>query len=424
MKTCAFKTLGCKVNQYETQAIRESLARAGFAEVGESKAPDFYIINTCTVTGRGDSDSRRAIQKAHRMSPRSSIIVTGCCANDNDWIGGIEGVKLIIKNESKNRISELLRGGSTNKPGDIFDLRISDFEGRSKAFIKIQDGCSYRCSYCKIPSVRGPSKSRPLTEAVDEAKRLLDNGFKELVLTGISLGSYKGGIIKLLQKLATLRPAALDDEFRIRISSIEPADVKRGLVDFMAEHKDKICNHLHVPLQSGDDDVLKAMRRPYAVSRYLKIIDLIRRKIPDVAITTDVIVGFPTETEEAFKNTLKTLKEIAPARGHVFAYSPREGTPAHALKDIVPNRIKSGRSKAVRDILSATSLDYRKRFIGKRLRVLIETKRDKASGLLTGYSNNYIRVNIKNGDNSIINSLANIRITDANSNETIGELNI
>lgn len=398
MKTIKFFTLGCKVNQYETQSIREQFLKAGFIEINNHKPADIYVINTCTVTHKADRDSRRLIYLAQRENPTSQIIVTGCYTElDSAEIAKIPGVTRIVKNQDKNRILELLNeNNEINEHNDNNEIGISSFSGHTRAFLKIQDGCNNLCAYCKVPLVRGPSRSRPLEGIIREARELLKNGFKEIVLCGICLGAYGRDLVPALNLVDVI--VALEDIkglLRIRLSSIEAGDVTDELIQKIAQSK-KLCRHLHIPIQSGDDTILKKMNRKYTRTDYLNLIDKIKSYIPDIAITTDVLVGFPGETEENFENTLKLIKEIMPLRIHIFPYSPRAGTFAacHFKDELNPLIIKK-RISRLKNISQICSLAYKKQFLNKDMEVLIEAQSKENSDFWEGYAHNYIKIQVK-----------------------------
>jgi len=392
------------VNQYETQAIREQFIGEGFIEKKRKEAADFYVINTCTVTGKADNESLYLIRRCHRENPQGKIVVTGCLAElDKELIAGLSGVSLIQKNSAKEftarevirkLASPLQRKGqdeSQKKPS----YTISYFEGRSRAFLKIQDGCNNRCAYCKVPLVRGNSKSRLLNDIVEEAQRLVKNGFKEIVLTGICLGSYgkdlkpRKSLIQVISELEKI--SALS---RIRLSSIEARDVSDALIRRMRNSK-KLCHHLHIPFQSGDDKVLKSMKRNYTHKYYVSMAQRLIKQIPDIALTTDIIVGFPGETESAFNNTLRLIKEILPLKVHIFPYSDREGTFACGIQEkIKPETIRE-RKKNLFKVSETCSFEFKKQFIGVSMEVLIDSKEKAENGLWSGYTSNYLRVAVK-----------------------------
>lgn len=399
MKTVKFYTLGCKVNQYETQVIREQFLRGGFEEIDNGKIADIYIINTCTVTANADRDSRRLISQVHRQNPQAKIVVTGCYTElDSDEIAKIPGVTHIIKNKDKNRIIELL-----NEPNELSEhneIGISSFKGHTRAFLKIQDGCNNSCSYCKVPLVRGISRSRHLEVILKEAERLVKNGYKEIVLTGICLGAYGQDLnpkISILDVIEGLEK--IEGLLRIRLSSIEAADVSDGLIDKMAQLK-KLCRHLHIPLQSGNDEILKKMNRKYCRDDYLALIKRIKSLIPEIAITTDIMVGFPGESEINFQSTLGLIKEILPLKVHIFPYSRRESThAASSFKDEISPMLIKKRIARLKNLSHACASIYKKQFLNKDMDVLIEARVKDNPGFWEGYTDNYIRALVKSSQN-------------------------
>lgn len=441
MKSFFIQTLGCKVNQYESQAMREALLGAGYVEADSKKNADIYLLNTCTVTERADKESRYLAGSFSRSSPGAKVVVTGCYVEkDAGEIASIPGVTHIVRNGDKDRIAELVSEPFSPRAASVRheqrsaldhrpSVKITGFKGHTKAFVKIQDGCENACAYCKVPLVRGALRSRPLGDILDEAAALAGNGYKELVLTGICLGAWgkdlcceetasafglgTASLIDVLKALLSIRGS-----FRIRISSIEPKYVTDELIELMAG-EERICRHLHMPLQSGDDKVLRMMKRPYTTAGYARLVERARGRINDLAITTDVMVGFPGETAELFKNSLDFVRCIAPARTHIFTFSRRQGTAAYSMPgcaDAVTAKARHGEMEGVG--LNASYL-FRRGFVGKSLNVLVESKRDKDSGLLTGYSDNYIDV-LFSGPDTIMNSIAPVSITGADPANTIG----
>ena len=430
MKKVKFITLGCKVNQYDTQSIREKFLAAGFKEIDNGKKADIYVINTCTVTSTADCKSRYFIQNAYRDNPKARIIVTGCYTElDNDEIAKIPGVTHIIKNQDKTRILELLNPvrdtthlGNTaivsngvnehNEHNEHNVSGITHFAGHTRAFIKIQDGCNNFCSYCKVPLVRGASRSRAPEEILQEAGRLVKNGFKEIVLCGICLGSYGKDlqnnrelvfVIEELEKIEGL--------LRIRLSSIEAGDISEGLINKMAQSK-KLCQHLHIPMQSGDDEILEKMNRSYFRKDYLGLIKKIKSSIPEIAITTDVLVGFPGEREDNFNNTVKLVKEIMPSRTHIFPYSNRPGTLASKFQDRVSPLMIKERITRLAAVSKECALAYKKRFLNKDRGVLLEG-RSRNGKYWEGYSDNYIKARVKSGK-KLKNQLIRVRFKQIN----------
>jgi len=423
-------TLGCKVNQYETQSIREQLVSAGFIECLSKEVADLYVVNTCTVTEKADRQSRHMIGLFHKTNPNAKIVVTGCYAeSDSSDISFLPGVRHVVKNIDKSRIVDILRNKTPRPIGEQDAQRnsgITGFKGHTKAFVKIQDGCENKCAYCKVPLVRGASVSRPIEEIVREVRTLTGNGFKEIILTGICLGAWGKdmaisggesssdfGLVDVLKAINSI-----DGDFRIRLSSIEPIYVTDELLCFIAENS-RMCRHLHIPLQSGDDDVLKRMNRPYASARYKTIVDDCRKKIKDIAITTDIMVGFPGESEENFKNTVRFVKDFLPARTHIFTFSKRAGTPAFEMKPEIDADTMKRRYYELNTAALGSSCLYRSDFIGKKLEILVESKRDRPSGMLVGYSGNYIRT-LFEGDDSLMKSIVPVKIYDVNLIRTLG----
>ena len=372
------------MNQYETQEIRERFLGCGFKEAAGGKKADVYLINTCTVTHRADSDSLSFIRKAKKENKKAKVIVTGCLAElDTGKIKEACQECLIVKNRDKNKILKRRRKG------------ISYFKGHTRAFLKIQDGCNNSCAYCKVSLVRGGSRSKPLKEVIREAGELAKNGFKEVVLTGICLGAYgkdlhpKAGLIDVIEGIEKI-----EGILRIRLSSIEAGDITQELISKMRESQ-KLCRHLHIPIQSGDDRILKKMNRNYGRNTYLALVKSLKKSIPGIAITTDCLVGFPGEEEINFQNTLGLVKEILPLKVHIFPYSKREGTAAASLKDEVNPGIIKERISRLQNIAKQCSYDYIKQFLNSSIDVLMETASCAASGSWEGYSDNYIRVLVK-----------------------------
>ena len=408
--TFIIKTLGCKVNQYETQGMRENLIRTGFEETCDEKNACFAIINSCTVTGKADKETRNLINGIYRKNPKCKIAIAGCYAEsdrDRKTLLAIHGVSFIVRNKEKFNIARIFDPTALVEKAE--EKGIESLEGHERIFVKIQDGCNHKCSYCKVRLVRGESKSRTEEEIIEEIKNIIKNGYLEIVLTGICLGAWgrdlnnKKSLSKLLYKITNL-----EGNFRIRLSSIEPVYVTGDLLDVMSKSK-KICKHLHIPLQSGDDSILKLMRRPYNAKQFLSVIKSARKKMNNIAITTDVIVGFPGEEDKNFANTLETIKSISPSRMHVFPYSKREGTEAYGYKGMVDKKTIKKRAKFLRDLGCTLSKEFAKKFIKKEVDIIIENTRDKKTNLLLGYSGEYIRVLI-DGPDTIKNSMQMAKI--------------
>lgn len=464
MKTCAFITLGCKVNQYETQAIRESLTARGFVETGTEEAADLYVINTCTVTSASDEKSRQYIKKVRRKTPGATIVVTGCYAEaDAETVKKIEGVDYVITKAEEARLAEIVSRGTARRAsteatfvslenlnnnkstsplfpslqggerGDeksvfeltgnsIYDLKISHFAGHTKAFLKIEDGCDRYCSYCIIPYVRGGIRSRKLHDIREEAKRLIHNGYKEIILTGIHLGAYGRdvqGACRLLDVIHML--CNLSGLERLRLSSIEFNEITDDFIDLVVAYPKKVCPHFHIPLQSGDDFVLERMNRKYTASHYLEMLDTIRLKIELPSFTTDVLVGFPGETDAHFENTVNLCKKAGFSRMHIFPFSAREGTPAARMPDHCHPQIIKQRKLKLEAVANTLSFDYKKQFLDKHAEVLVEAKRDAKTNKLCGYSERYVKV-LFDGPDSAKNTIVAVRIEGITPSSAIGTL--
>jgi threonylcarbamoyladenosine tRNA methylthiotransferase MtaB len=371
--------------------MREQLTRSGLQELSNGKKTDCCIINTCTVTTSADRQSRYLIRLAKRENPNARVIVTGCYAHSNAAeLEKIDEVDLVLNNYKKERIAEFLN--PRNRTNIHLPFEISDFKSRTRAFVKIQDGCDNLCSFCKVPYVRGRSRSRIIDEIVDEVKRLSDNGYKEIVLTGICLGDYgkefsgKTDLVDLIDEIEKI-----EGILRIRLSSIEAKDVTDKLIKKMAKSS-KLCPHLHIPFQSGDDKILKHMNRRDTRQTYLKLVKKLKKNIKGMAISTDIMICFPGENKEEFNNTLDFLKEIVPSRVHIFTFQPRDKTPMSNCKSLIPRKIIKERYEQLKVLSDNLSFYFRKRFINKGLGVLFERKKDS---YWCGYSENYLLTYLK-----------------------------
>ncbi|MCP4190935.1 MAG: tRNA (N(6)-L-threonylcarbamoyladenosine(37)-C(2))-methylthiotransferase MtaB [Planctomycetaceae bacterium] len=392
-------TLGCKVNQYETEFVRQGLVDAGaFRDANQDEAADLCVVNTCTVTNEGDSKSRQAIRKLARQNPDARLIVMGCYATRApEELAQLPGVVEVVTD--KRELPDLLgRFGVVDIPNGI-----SRFGNRHRAYIKVQDGCLLRCSYCIIPKVRPQMSSRPLDEIVDEARRLANNGYREIVLTGIHLGHY--GVDQNWNKpkqdwlrLSTLlrRLMELPADFRVRLSSIEATEVTRELLEVMSDFSDRICPHLHVCLQSGSDRILRAMKRRWGTKRFIDRCALAQEKLHKPALTTDVIVGFPGETEEDFEQTCELVRQVGFSKVHVFPFSPRRGTPAAEMADQLPKGVKSARGRELARIESELREQYFSALCGEKLQVMVEGRLPEHSERVVGTSCRYAPVQLEN----------------------------
>lgn len=405
MKTVRFFTLGCKVNQYDTQGIRERFLGCGFKEADNGEVADIYIINTCTVTSEADQKSKNIIRRCIRTNPKARVIVTGCLVEkDSVSLSDIKGIDFIISKR-------------------FFPEGISDFSGHTRAFLKIQDGCNNFCSYCKVPLVRGSSRSKALDKIIQEARALVENGFKEIVLSGICLGSYGKDLKSQTKNLVDVISALENIEglLRIRLSSIEAVDISNELIKKIANSR-RLCRHLHIPLQSGDDKILEDMQRKYSRKDYLNLIQKIKNRIPDIAVTTDCLVGFPTEDEFNFKNTLDLIKEISPLKVHIFSYSPRPGTQAFNFRQRLNPHTLMLRVSQLKAVADSCNFTYRKQFVNKNMVVLIEAPYKESQGFWQGYTDNYIKVRVSSNQN-LKNQLICLKLKQVDKDSVLGEKN-
>jgi len=393
MPKVKFFTVGCKVNQYETQLMREIiLSHLDFEEVEGSCLSDLYIINTCTVTHRADRDSLNLIRKAREENPLALIVACGCLTElDSEKIKGIDRRIIIVRNKEKKELLKKLPFTNYRLPINNYQ-GISYFKGHTRAFLKIQDGCNNFCSYCKVPLVRGPSISKELEKIIEEFKNLISNGYKEIVLCGVSLGSFgkdlkeNTNLIRLLESLDNLQ-----GDFRIRLSSLEAWDIDDEFMEKINKIK-KLCPHLHIPMQSGDSKILKLMNRPISPEFYLEKIEKLKEKIPDLVITTDVLVGFPQEEEENFLNTLNLIKKIKPLKVHIFSFSPRPYTRAFHLEGKINEKEIKRRIDFLKEEVKKISYNVKQEFLGKSMRVLFESKEKEACWV--GFTDNYLKVKL------------------------------
>lgn len=399
MKSVAFCTLGCKVNQYETEAMLEMFVNAGYQAVDFDKYADIYVINTCTVTSISDRKSRQMIRRALRLNPDAYIVVCGCYAQTApEKISAIDGVSLVLGTNERNRIVELAEKkyngiivNSISTMREFEKLTINDTRHRSRAYVKVQEGCNQFCSYCIIPYARGPIRSRPLAEIVEESKKLVGAGFTEIIYVGIHVASY--GLDNMGIDLADMliEVNKIDGLKRIRLSSIEPMTLNKTFCERIKDC-DKLCPHFHLSLQSGCDDTLKRMNRRYTTDEYYEIIKGLRTYFPGCAITTDIMVGFPGETDEEFNKTLEFVKKVNFAEAHIFKYSRRSGTKADKMPDQIPPEIKELRSKDLFRVCDKSHEEFLNNHIGKTLRVLFE---ERSGDYMEGKTPDYATVRYK-----------------------------
>lgn len=402
-KVAAFHTLGCKVNQDESEAMETLFKQAGYAIGDFEEAADVYVINTCTVTHLSDRKSRQMIRRARKTNPDAVVLVTGCYAQtSSEEVAAMEDVDLVVGNNQRSHVVELVEAfehdhqkrqlvTASRTFTDFEELPMDREIHMTRAYLKVQEGCEQFCTYCIIPYARGPLRSRSLDNTLAEAKKLEEAGFKELILTGIHLGAYgqeKGGSGLDITKLCQ---AILDatDHIRLRLSSLEPTEVSDELIELIA-HNDRMCRHLHLPLQAGHDEVLKRMNRPYDTADYRAQLEKIRQAVPDIAISTDLMVGFPGETDDQFRSCLAFCDEMAFSGMHIFKYSPREGTPASLFPDQISAADKDQRSKKMAAVAEKNKQRFQERFLGQKVLVLAEEQGE--DGAWEGHTDNYLLV--------------------------------
>lgn len=425
----AFFTLGCKVNQNDSASLAALFQNKGYSVVPFEKSADIYVINTCSVTRTSDRKSAQIIRKAIGLTPGAVVVVTGCFAQmAPEEVSKIPGVNLVVGMAERPRIVELVESFMANRQnlmaiceGDgsnssFWSLDTAEATARTRATLKIEDGCEQFCSYCIVPYARGKVRSQPPNLVQEDFRRFLERGFKEIVLTGIHLGSYGKDLgvpfSSLLRELIKI-----PGDFRIRLGSIEPYDLSNSLLDLITG-SDKICQFLHIPLQSGCDRILELMNRDYRTAFYAGLLSNIRARNPLMGIGTDLIVGFPGETEADFQVTRDFILHQNFSRIHVFRFSPRPGTQAATLPDRVPKKVQEARSQIVQQLAAGTAAAFARKFMEKPVRVLFE---EQERGVWTGLSGEYLRVHI-HSELNLRNSLRMVAVSKVNGNDLEGEL--
>jgi len=434
MKKVAVNTLGCRTNQLESSIIIDDFSKNGWEIVKFSDIADIYIINTCTVTGKSDTNSRYYIRQAKRTNPNAKIVVTGCYAQTSpEELSNLAEIDLIIGNAEKANLFEIVNAffvkNSDKKvlvtdimqENEFRDKKALSASGRTRVNIKIQDGCNYRCSYCIVPYARGKSRSNSIENILDQVKKMTDQGYKELIISGIHLGQW-GLDLSLKNSLASLirEIEKIENLKRFRISSIDPMEFNEDLIETLI-NSNKFCKHLHISLQSGCDEILKQMKRRYTVEYYSDLIMNLTNNIENLAIGSDIIVGFPGETEEYFNTTHESLKSLPVSYIHVFSYSRRKGTPADKMPNQVNDFTKKKRNSLLTKLAAEKNFEFRKSQIGKEAEILVEFSRDKKTGLLKGMTDNFISV-LTEGDDCYKNNLTKVVITEAASDFTKGKI--
>ena len=428
----AFQNVGCKLNLYEVEALKTGFHQRGYQIVPFGDQADIFVVNTCTVTGSGDADSRKVVRRARRANPAATVVATGCYAQRRPGELSEIGANLVVGNSQKPSLldhleahlsaaSELPRPlPQASRSNNFLQIEGVVEQGRTRGTLQIQDGCDEHCTYCIIPQVRGPGLSRPPAETLEQARRMVQGGYRELALTGVHTGSYgndldqKDGLPKLLRELENI-----DGLERIRLNSIEPGSLSDALIHHVAASK-KCCRHFHIPLQSGDDQTLKRMGRHYTRAYYAERLEMIATLIPDCAVGADVMVGFPGETEEHFENTRALIDDLPITYLHVFPFSLRTTTPAERMQGHLGNQVKQERSRCLIALGQHKRLEFHQRFIGRQLQILVEDRLDKATGLRVGLSDNYIKV-VFEGGRTDPNHFVEALITQAREDLVFGE---
>lgn len=421
----AFSTLGCRVNHYESEAMAEKFIREGYEVTEFTEVADVYVINTCTVTNMGDKKSRQIISRARRLNPDAIIAVVGCYSQiAPKEVSAIDGVDVVLGTRNKGDVVYYVNKARDEQAAQIYvesvlrnkkfeALNIEEYQDKTRAFLKIQDGCNRFCAYCIIPYSRGSVCSKEPRQVLDEINKLSEHGFKEIILSGIHTASYgldlddEITLVDLLEEIEKL-----DGIERVRIGSIEPAFFTPEVVEKIKNMK-KLCPQFHLSLQSGCNATLKRMNRRYTAEEYERIVNILRENIKDVSITTDVIVGFPGETEEEFNETYEFLKRIKLTKTHVFKYSPREGTKAATMPNQLDGTVKDKRSKALIELNNKNEGDFTKSIVGRVMDVLIEQPVKGKDDVYEGYTRNYVKVEVKGIEENLKGQIVNCKIEEA-----------
>ena len=430
----AFATLGCRVNQYESEAMAEKFIREGYEVVDFDQFSDVYVINTCTVTNMGDKKSRQIISRARRSNPDAIIAAVGCYSQMSPKeVSEIPGVDVVLGTRNKGDVVYYVnKAKDEGKPqvhvqgvlqNKVFeDLKIEDYQDKTRAFLKIQDGCNRFCTYCTIPYARGSVCSKDPNKVLSEVKELAKNGFKEVILSGIHTASYGldlEGNVSLISIIEEIEK--IDGIERIRIGSIEPAFFTPEVIEKIRGFK-KLCPHFHLSLQSGCDATLKRMNRRYTAKEYEDSVNLLRETLPDVSISTDVIVGFPGETEEEFNETYEFLKRIKLTKTHIFKYSPRKGTKAADMPNQIDGKIKDERSKKLIELNDINEKAFTEKFIGREMDVLMEQRVKGKEDVYEGYTRNYIKVEVHCMAANITGRIVDVKLEKAEKDYAIADM--
>jgi threonylcarbamoyladenosine tRNA methylthiotransferase MtaB len=429
-RTVSFATLGCRLNQVDTQQIQTLLEARGFRTVDFAEPADVVVVNTCTVTARAELSDRQTIRRAARVSPRATLVVTGCWAQTSPGaVAGLKDVDLVVGNADKHRLPELIERIGTDRVhvSDIGDVRALEvtpaarLSGRSRAFLKVQDGCQHRCAFCVVPLARGSSRSLDPKAVLDQARRLVGAGHPEIVLTGVDLGHYGADLVPRTSLAALVRSLGEIPGLRwVRLSSLLPAYFTPELTEVVTTSP-VVAPHFHIPLQSGSDRVLKAMRRPYNTRMYRALVERLAAARPRLGLGADLIAGFPGETENDFAETVAYVRDLPFSYLHVFPYSARSGTEAFGLPGQPDSAVTTRRSGLLRDIGRAKSDEFRRGLIGHVEDALVLETQDRASGALVGLTGNFVEA-VFSGPPELVRTLTRIRITGVQEERTLGEL--
>jgi len=427
-KTVALHTLGCKLNFSETSAIADQFIKNGFSVIDFDKKADVYVFNTCTVTENAEKECRQIVRRALRINPDAYVIVTGCYAQLRpEEISAIDGVNAVLGSNEKFKVFEILNDFNKTDVSCVFVSPTENLNGfgkavssenvnRTRAFFKVQDGCDYKCSFCTIPLARGKSRSMEMDELVKEFKKIINDGYKEVILTGVNVGDYKNNsgnnLLSVLKNLIKI-----DGDFRIRISSIEPNLLSDEIICLTAE-TEKLCKHFHIPLQSGSNEILKRMQRRYTSEDYKNLITKIKNLMPQAGIGIDVIVGFPGETDELFEETFNFLSNLPFSYLHVFTYSERPFTKAISMSGKVPIEVRKKRNNSLRTLSDIKKNSFYNSLLGTTQRVLFES--DNNNGIIKGFTSNYVRVACK-FNRDFINTFQEIHLTEVKDDLVLGE---
>jgi len=429
----AFATLGCRVNQYESEAMTEMFLKEGYEVVDFKNLADVYVINTCTVTNMGDKKSRQMISRAKRLNEEAIIAVVGCYSQiAPEAVSMLDGVDIVLGtrnkgeivycvNRFKNEGKKIIKVDQVLKNTEFEQLNIEEYQDKTRAFLKIQDGCNRFCSYCMIPFARGAVCSKEPSKVIEEVEQLAKHGFKEIILSGIHTASYG---IDLKEKVTLIDILEAVDKIegieRVRIGSIDPTFFTQEIVDRITV-LNKLCPQFHLSLQSGCDETLQRMNRRYTSDEYREIVEVLRKNIKDVSITTDIIVGFPGETTEEFGTTFRFLEEIKLSKLHVFKYSPREGTKAAVMKNQVDGKDKDDRSNKLINLNLESEKEFMSKFIGSNAKVLFEDRVQGKENIFEGYTSNYLKV-LAHSEKEISGALLDVKLIKLDGEHIIGEI--